>query len=588
VPSPDGTWNDPFYAGVRDRAIELANASERRERYEKLNDSSFEVTFHALTGTVTPAAQTAFTTGTEVIVFRYWIEVKGKTGAGGSAIVNETGRISANINMLFSPPSGTARSFSFSGFGAFFDNGDTQPNAALASGTFSGPVHTNTHFAINSQRSVTFRNVVSQVDDQIRYGDNNFFSNASTTGANHALPTLSPQLAGVTISAEGYKVAAPVPLPENTFSQEFAVINATGITDLDAGGQPRDMPAGVPVDGSGNPLPVLDSNGKVTTAALVANLRGANNAQPGTSSGNISNGVYLSSADGSNITGAGIYVQGGATDVQLIAESNGDQVIIVNQSGTLTTITQSFTNNRTTIASGSNTTTFNGVFTDKGDPANPRNGAMLFVGNSSGTGSINRLRGGHDDNGSSKPAISASAALTITAQRNVTIGGDIKYAQAVAASDGTPVANVNSISNVLGIFTNNGNVQLAPESRYTAGSGLSLEMNAAVVAFNSNTSDDGSAARGIDGSIVYTGGTNPGQNDRWRLVGSRVQSKISSIGFNFRDIYFDTRFSGGHFRPPFFPGTSYSLGPPPATGDLSFTPMDTPVPTAISWFRNNN
>jgi hypothetical protein len=585
IPDPDGSWNDPFYAGIKANAEALATTAARVNRFTDINDTTFDVTFYPLTGTITRAGTGAFPTGTEVLVLRYWIEVTGKTGSGGRATVNETGRLTANINMIYDPGSPTSRSFSFSGFGAFFDNGDTQPHAALAAGTFSGPVHTNTHFAINSQRTVTFRNVVSQVDDGIRYGDNNFFSNASGTGTNRAIPTSN--IPGIEISGEGYKVTAPVPLPENTFSQEFAVINATGITDIDSTtGLPKDMPAGA-TDSSGNPITILDGQGRVTTAALVANLRRANNSQPGTTSGVLNNGVYVSSADGSNITGAGIYVQGDATDVQLIAETNGNQVIKIWQGSTVTTVTQDFSNNRTTISSSLGSTTYNGVFTDKGDPANHRNGAMLFVGNSSGNGSIASLRGGKDSS-ANKKAIASSSAITITAQRNVTITGEIKYNDAVAASDGTPVTNVNSISNVLGIFTNNGNVQLAPNSSYVSGSGLSLEMNAAVVAFNSKTTDDSGQARGIDGSIVYTGGTNPGTNDRWRLVGSRVQAKISSIGFNYRDIYFDTRFSGGHFRPPFFPGTSYALGPPPEAGALGFLPMDSPAATAMSWFRNNN
>jgi hypothetical protein len=583
LPSPDGTWDNAFYSSIRDNAVSLATTSSRVDRFTNINDSSFTVTFHPLTGTVTQAAHAPLTTGTEVIVLRYWIEVTGKTGAGGSATVNETGRITANVNMLYTPPTLTSRSFSFSGFGAFFDNGDTQPTAPLASGTFSGPVHTNSHFAFNSQRSVTFRNIVSQVDTGgIRYGDNSFYSSASGVGPNHAIPTISPALAGVNLSSEGYQITSRVPLPVNTFSQEFAVINSTGITDTNPDGTLKDPPPGMPSSG-----PVLDSSGRVTTNTLVANLRNANNNPPGTSGGAINNGVYIPSSDGSSITGAGIYVQGGADDVQLIADTNGDQVFKVTQGSTTTTIRESFTNNTTTISSSLGTRTYTGVFTDRGDPANPRNGAMLFVGNSSGTGSIASLRGGKDSS-NNKPAIASATALTICAQRNVRVTGDLKYAQAVAASDGTPVSNVNSITNVLGIFTNNGNVLLAPNSTYLGGSGLSLEMNAAVVAFNSNTSDDSSAVNRIDGSIAYNGSSNPGSNDRWRLVGSRVQSNISSIGFNFRDIYFDTRFSGGQFRPPFFPGTSYALGPPPSAGDLSFVPMDTPVATAISWFRNNN
>jgi hypothetical protein len=172
--------------------------------------------------------------------------------------------------------------------------------------------------------------------------------------------------------------------------------------------------------------------------------------------------------------------------------------------------------------------------------------------------------------------------MTITAQRHITVTGDLKYANPVANSDGTPVSNINSVQNVLGIFTNDGNVNLAPNTSYISGPGLSLEMNAAVVDFNKTTSNDGG---NIEGSITYTGGTDPGTNDRWKLVGSRVQSKINNIGYNYRDIFFDVRFSGGSFSPPFFPGTSYSLAPPPAPSEVVISTVDAPAPTAMSWFR---
>ena len=92
----------------------------------------------------------------------------------------------------------------------------------------------------------------------------------------------------------------------------------------------------------------------------------------------------------------------------------------------------------------------------------------------------------------------------------------------------------------------------------------------------------------IEGSIVYdTSNTSPGSNDRWRLVGSRVQSKINSIGYTYRDIYFDTRFSGGTFAPPFFPGTNYEYAPGvPET--LTINSIALPAATAMSWFRSNN
>ena len=121
-------------------------------------------------------------------------------------------------------------------------------------------MHTNNHFAFLSSRSVTFRNVVSQVDSGIRY------DNLANTTPNLAIPQTS--ITGVTISSEGYKQIAPVPLPADVFSQQYAVINNTGIKDLQANGQPVDPPAVIPVDGSGNPIAVFDSRAAWLQASL--------------------------------------------------------------------------------------------------------------------------------------------------------------------------------------------------------------------------------------------------------------------------------------------------------------------------------
>jgi hypothetical protein len=570
IPTPDGTWSNAFYQRVRDRATALATVTARDQLFDSLNGGSFQITFNPLAGSVTLVTASA-TQATQVIVLRYSLQVKGKTASGGSTVVNETGRISTNITLASAPTSG-ARSFKFSGFGAFFDYGDTQANAPLASGIFSGPVHTNTHFAFLSNRSVTFRNVVSQVDSKIRYDD------TSTTNPNKPIPP--PSLTGISVSSEGYKQIAPVPLPDNNFSQEYAVINGTGVTDLNADGTPVDPPGVIPTNNGGHLVPVFDNQGRVNADVLAANLRNVNNNAPNLSGNNLPTGVYISSADGNNISGAGIYVQGDASDIKVYSDSNNDQVYVIKQGSTTTTITTKYGLNQTTISNGSTTRTYSGVFKDRSDPAAVRNGTSLFV-----NGSITSLRGGKDST-TNRPAIASQTALTITAQRHITVTGDLKYTDPVANSDGTPVTNLSSVTNVMGIFTNDGNVNLAPNSSYISGSGLSLEMNAAVVSFNDKTSNDGSG--NIEGSIVYTGGTTPGTNDRWRLVGSRVQSKINSIGYNYRDIFFDVRFSGGKFAPPFFPGTSYALGPPPTAGVVTISAIDTAAATAMSWFRDFN
>lgn len=567
IPIPNGTWNNAFYVGVRDRAKQLVNNTARNQIFSNLNGTSFSVEYSPFTGDV-KLIETNNTIATETIVLRYAIAVTGRTEGGSTATVNETGNISINVNLTASGED-EQRDFAFSGFGAFFEYGDTGSSSYLAAGTFTGPVHTNSHFAFSSSRNVAFRNVVSQVDAQIRYDGTNSYRNIPNT-----------DIAGIDISSEGYKRVAAVPLPDNNFSQEFAIINGTGIRDMENDGvTPVDEPTTYATDSSGNRLPVFDSSGRVTQRTMAANLRNTSNNTPTLSSGNLPTGVYISSTDGSTITGAGIYVQGTVADLQLVAETNGDQTYIIKQGSNTTTIKTKYSTNQTTMQLNNGTVrTYSGIFKDKFNPDAPKNATSLFV-----NGGIDSLHGGK--NGSTNlPAIASNTALTVTAQRHITITGDIKYKDPVLNSDGTPVANISNIKNVLGIFTNDGNVELEPNTSYVS-SGRNLEMHAAVVSFNSNTSND---SGNIEGSIVYTGSTSPGSNDRWKLVGSRVQWKINNIGYSNRDIFFDVRYSGGKFAPPFFPGTTYELAPVPTNDDVAVSSIDDPVATAMSWFRDNN
>jgi type IV pilus assembly PilX-like protein len=577
VPDPNINNNStthPFYVNVKNRAIQLAQYSVRDNRIKDLNGSRFTVEYFPMTGLITDDLTPGENaTAKEYVVLRYSFRVSGYTESGGRASVIESGRISTTITVVNTAVPGTDRSFSFSGFGAFFDNGDTIANAPLASGTFSGPVHTNTHFAFLSSRNVSFRNVVSQVDNYIRYDSTSF-----STG-HRSIPT--SDITGIDISSEGYQRTNTVPLPDNNFSQEFAVINATGILDLNPDGTPVDPPAKTPLDIAGNPLPIFGLTGRVTPQALALNLRNASNQEPTISGNQIVQGVYISSSNGSSISGAGIYVKGDATDIQLTTNGT-EQIYVISQTQSSTTTTTTITvkpaSNQTVIQSGSNTRTFTGVPTDRSDPNNPKPGLSLFV-----DGSIRSLRGGTVGS-TRRPAIASGTRLTVTAQRDITVTGDLKYADPVVNSDGTAVSNLSSVQNVLGLFTNDGNVNLAPNSSYVS-SGLNLEMNAAVIAFNSTTQNDGSR---IEGSIAYTGSTSTSSSDRWKLIGSRVQAKINSIGYSNRDIFFDTRFSGGSFRPPFFPGTNYALGTEEVSGDVSISKADSPKPTSVSWYRENN
>jgi len=572
VPDPTTNQNHVFYTNVKARAQQLAKVAARDQILKGLNGAEFNVTFLPMSGMVTLQRQNGVEDrATEMVRLRYGIEVTGTTEAGGSASLVETGFISMNINLVNNSATNSTRDFAFSGFGTFYDDGDAIANAALASGIYTGPVHTNTHLAFRSTNSVTFRNVVSQVDDYIRMDSNNFAQ------GHQSIPTAD--ITGIDISAEGYKRVPRVPLPDNNFSQEYAVINATGIMDRRSDGTPVDPPATIPEDNQGNPIPVFDSSGRVSTKVLQANLRDASNDEPDIHGGEIDDGVYISSGDGSTITGAGIYVKGSASDIQLYT-TGGDQYYVIRQgSNSTTTIRVSPAANQTTITRGSNSTTFNGVPLDRSDPNNVRPGVSLFV-----DGSIDSLRGGKDGS-TNRRALASGTRLTITAQRHITITGDIKYTDPVVDSFGNPVSNIASVQNVLGIFTNDGNIYTKPSSQYVSGPGLSMELSAAVAAFNANTSNDNGV---MEGSFTYkSGSSNPGNNDVFVLAGSRVQSKANLTNYRKVNRFFDVRFSGGKFAPPFYPGTTYSLTDETTSTGVTISVIDDPRATGMTWFREN-
>jgi hypothetical protein len=571
VPDPVANPTHPFYVNAKKRAQELARVVARDQILKDLNGAEFDVTFLPMSGSVTLQRQSGVTDrATEIVRLRYGIQVTGRTDAGGSASLIETGFISMNINLVDNSVTNPSRDFAFSGFGTFYDDGDAIAGAALASGIYTGPVHTNTHLAFRSTNNVTFRNVVSQVDDYIRYQTNGSWQDRSIPSAD---------ITGIDISAEGYKRVSHVPLPDNNFSQEYAVINGTGIIDRGADGQPLDPPDTIPTDNQGDPIDVFDASGRVTASVLKANLRDASNNEPGISGGEIENGVYIASGDGSTITrGAGIYVKGSASDIKLYAIGT-DQFYEIRQGNSTTTVRVSPSANQTTISKGNNSKTFTGIPLDRSDPNNVRPGVSLFV-----DGSIHSLRGGKDGS-TTRRALAGGTRLTITAQRHITITGDIKYTDPVVDSFGNPVSNIASVQNVLGIFTNDGNIYTQPDAQYVGGPGLSMELSGAVAAFNANKSNDNGV---VEGSFTYkSGNKDPGNNDVFVLAGSRVQSKANLTNYRKVNRFFDVRFSGGKFAPPFYPGTTYSLSDETTTAGVGISVIDDPRATGMTWFREN-
>jgi hypothetical protein len=205
----------------------------------------------------------------------------------------------------------------------------------------------------------------------------------------------------------------------------------------------------------------------------------------------------------------------------------------------------------------------------------PSAATMVYVDGNLGSGST-----GLAGPGSGNPAIQDNAQVTITANGNITITGDILYKtepvtttqnQSVPYATTTccngdaadfliPLPSSASLQ-VLGIYTANGNVQL--NNQQSSGN---LEIDGSVAAFSP----------GGTGGIVNTGASINTLN----IVGGRIQSTIQNIGATTRNVYFDRRFAQGTFGPPWFPTATVT------PVNLSTTSVTTKA-QRIQWLDNS-
>jgi hypothetical protein len=99
----------------------------------------------------------------------------------------------------------------------------------------------------------------------------------------------------------------------------------------------------------------------------------------------------------------------------------------------------------------------------------------------------------------------------------------------------------NDNKQVLGIFTNTGDIQLNNSQ-----SNGNLEIDGSVATISQNGS----------GGLVNTGN---GINTL-TIVGGRIQNQIKNINSTTRNVFFDRRFSQNGFAPPWFPSTTVATG----------------------------
>jgi Tfp pilus assembly protein PilX len=442
-------------------------------------------------------------------IYPYTITAVGQAQGTEKATLSDRGSLVINFTL------NTANSKkSFAAWGMFIDQYSICNGSTLVPGTITGPVFTNGAWNFGTSGSYIFTDKVGSASAQAGYQFSNKCDQVAGTSDKQGNTTIAPTF------QNGFDLGQPkVPLPPNDFNQERAVLDGKG-----SGGT------------------------QVSNSDLHNNLRNiSGTTYPSTGA---TSGVYLpyNIVSGTpTFTGGGIYVEGNAS-VTLSTSGTTGQVYTITQGSTTTTITVNNSANTTTVVTGGTTLNITGVpqLMDPSTGASLGPATMLYV-----DGSITALKGP----GQGTAAIQDGTALTITAASNVTITGDILYKTppvTLTANQvpGTPADTLipgNDKGQVLGIFTANGDIQLA-----NAQSNGNLEIDASLATL---CDPSGGSCSGT-GGLVNTGNA----INTLAIVGGRIQNQIKNINSTTRNVFFDRRFAQNNFAPPWFPSTTVTLG----------------------------
>jgi Tfp pilus assembly protein PilX len=474
-------------------------------------------------------------------IFNYTLCSTGRALAAQQVNVSETGSVTVNLT-----GQAASATVSFSAFGGFVAN---YPSclAPLVPGTMTGMMSTNGQWQFYTGGPYIFTDLVTQENPNFGYwfGGNCIQSSQPTYQSGGQ--TIKPTFQGS--PSPGYQLGQPaLAMPANAFSQEWAALDGEGCGE------------GSNVCGN-NSTPPPPQPTSADLSNYLKNIADAPYPATGATSG-----VYLgySTTDGVNtMQGGGIYVEGSA-GVLLATSGSSAQVFTITQGSTSTTVTidplatppaswncAPGTKGTTIAKSGSATSNICSV------PMNysltpPQAATMLYV-----DGTITSLSGP----GQGVGAIQNYNAVTITANGNIDITGDVVYAtepvtttqnQIVPGTNppccnGTPVATLipgNDYGQDFGLFTATGNINL--QTSYA----------------NSNLQVDGSqAAIGQNCASSSCGFTVSGCINTFNNVGGQIQSNIFGACMSTENTYFDRRYtSKPGFAPPWFPSTTLTQG----------------------------
>jgi Tfp pilus assembly protein PilX len=450
-------------------------------------------------------------------IYPYSMVVQGRAQGTEKSTLSDRGAIIMNASLI-----ANATTQSFAAWGMFIDQWPICNGSTLVPGTISGPVFTNGAWTFGTTGNYIFTDTVGSVSAKAGYqfgSCSQVAGPSATSGGSTIAPTFQ----------NGFNLGQPaVPLPPNDYNQEQAVLDGKGV-----------------------------ASGSITNVQLNAALR--NISQTAYPVGGTGSGVYLPYKIIGGVptfTGGGIYIEGNAT-VKLSTSGASAQLYTITQGGTTTTVTVNPATNTTSMVSGGTTLNISGI-PDQIDPATSAvvgPATMVYC-----NGSITGLSGP----GQGVAAIQDGADVTVTAANDVTITGDIVYKTppvTLAANQipGTPADTLipgNNNGQALGIFTANGNINLANTQ---ANGNLEIDASLATIC------DPSSGGCSGNGGLVNTGS---GINTL-NIVGGRIQNQIMNIGATTRNVFFDRRYAQNGFAPPWFPSTTVSVG---NVGGATITP----------------
>lgn len=469
--------------------------------------------------------------------YPYEITVKGQSSGSEAEEITERGTIT------YTSTSGTPGANLPPGFAtwAAFITNFPPCLGALVPGYNTGPFFTDGQWGFGnfSTPGYTFTGTVGQVG-----------ANASwfpSSGGCENSPTPPAGMKAPTFDA-GFNLGQPaINAPANSYSQAQAVMDGKGAPPCTA------TPC------APDPAPSSDEMSKVLKTV-------AGTAYP--TSGTPSTGVYFPSytcgtnvcfgsnpsasfVDGSGNTsngdgaGGGFLVSGNAS-VTLAASTTGGhatQTYTITQGTTNTTIVVDNVAGTTTVISGGNSITMQGV----PEQLDPNTGAQITQNNPSGvgnpidptlvyvSGNITGMQG----------TVQNNTGIDITAGGNVNINGNVTYVSGnEPVSVPADVLNTSTTAGVLGIYTATGNINLS--SPY---SNNNLEVDGSLAAIG------GSCASGSCGFTVS------GYINTFNNVGGQIQTNIFSANMSAENTYYDQRFAS--VAPPWFPTALPSAAAPP-------------------------